>query len=227
MWRGNGEWVWRPLTNPPTLQVSGFLDENPRGFGLLQRDRDFVHYQDEAFRYERRPSVWIEPLASWGKGRVLLGEIPTAARPTTTSWPSGSPTSRRCRVPESSSPTRIHWARSRRSSRRSAICVGTRIGRGGVNGFVQPNPQNLRKFVVDFAGGDLALLPHDAPIEPVINLSRGKVEPVTSLGGLIRISPLPAPDPRDQRLALHLRHLLGRHRADRHPPLPAAGARAR
>ena len=35
-------------------------------------------YQDEAFRYERRPSVWVQPLADWGKGRVFLVEIPTA-----------------------------------------------------------------------------------------------------------------------------------------------------
>ena len=76
-----------------------------------------------------------------------------------------------------------------------AICVGTRIGRGGVTGFVQPNPENLRKFVVDFAGGDLPLIPKDAPVEPVITLSRGKVEPVTSLGGLFRVSPFLRPLP--------------------------------
>ena len=195
MWRGNGEWVWRPLTNPPTLQVSSFLDENPRGFGLLQRDRDFVHYQDEAFRYERRPSVWIEPLASWGKGRVLLVEIPTSSETDdniVAFWQGDEPTLPGARIEFA---YRIHWGQKPPVQPTVAICVGTRIGRGGVNGFVQPNPQNLRKFVVDFAGGDLALLPHDAPIEPVINLSRGKVEPVTSLGGLIRLSPLLRPIP--------------------------------
>ena len=30
---GRGERLWRPLANPPTLQVSAFLDDNPRGFG--------------------------------------------------------------------------------------------------------------------------------------------------------------------------------------------------
>ena len=120
MWRGNGEWVWRPLTNPPTLQVSSFLDENPRGFGLLQRDRDFAHYQDEAFRYERRPSVWIEPLASWGKGRVLLGEIPTADETfdnIVAFWQPDAPAVPGAQLELS---YRVHWVpASRRCSRRS------------------------------------------------------------------------------------------------------------
>ncbi len=195
MWRGNGEWVWRPLTNPATLQVSTFLDENPRGFGLLQRDRDFAHYQDEAFRYERRPSVWIEPLADWGKGRVLLGEIPTEGETDdniVAFWEPEAPA-----VPGANIELayRIHWAQKPPVQPSVAICVGTRIGRGGVTGFVQPNPRNLRKFVVDFAGGDLPLIPADAPVEPVITLSRGKVEPVTSLGGLVRVSPFLRPLP--------------------------------
>src|SRR5690606_16636753 len=27
---GHGEWIWRPLSNPETLQISAFIDENPR-----------------------------------------------------------------------------------------------------------------------------------------------------------------------------------------------------
>ena len=46
MWLGNGEWVCRPLNNPQKLQFNAFQDKNPRGFGLLQLDRDFSHYQD-------------------------------------------------------------------------------------------------------------------------------------------------------------------------------------
>ncbi len=193
MWRGNGEWVWRPLTNPPTLQVSTFVDENPRGFGLLQRDRDFAHYQDEAFRYERRPSVWVEPLGPWAKGRVLLAEIPTADETfdnIVAFWEPETPA-----VPGSGMEVsyRVHWAQTAPVRPPFATCVGTRIGRGGVVG--QPNPKNLRKFVVDFAGGDLPLVPRDAAVEPVIDLSRGRVEPQTSLGGLFRVSPLLRPLP--------------------------------
>lgn len=77
MIRGNGERVWRPLTNPQTLQVSGFMDENPKGFGLIQRHRDFAYYQDLEARYHTRPSAWVKPLNDWGKGQVQLVEIPS------------------------------------------------------------------------------------------------------------------------------------------------------
>src|SRR5260370_34787491 len=75
MERGTGEWQWRALVNPKELRVNRFMDERPRGFGLVQRDRDFNHYQDNEARFERRPSYFVEPLGDWGKGRLGLVEI--------------------------------------------------------------------------------------------------------------------------------------------------------
>ncbi|WP_283780589.1 glucan biosynthesis protein G [Pseudomonas abieticivorans] len=75
---GNGEWIWRPLNNPKHLAVSNFSVENPKGFGLLQRNRDFSQYEDLDDRYDKRPSAWVEPKGDWGKGTVDLVEIPTA-----------------------------------------------------------------------------------------------------------------------------------------------------
>ncbi|MCK0197684.1 glucan biosynthesis protein G [Ancylobacter sp. 6x-1] len=77
MINGNGERLWRPLTNPHRLQISVFADTNMRGFGLMQRQRSFFDYQDLEARYERRPSVWVEPIGDWGEGAVHLVEIPT------------------------------------------------------------------------------------------------------------------------------------------------------
>ena len=74
---GNGEWLWRPVTDPSTLQVSVFVDANPRGFGLLQRERAFDMLEDDEQRWELRPSLWIEPIGDWGEGSVELVEIPT------------------------------------------------------------------------------------------------------------------------------------------------------
>ena len=74
-----GEWTWRPLRNPRTLTVNSFGMTNPRGFGLIQRDRDFEHYQDLETRMETRPSVWIAPKGDWGAGGVELVQIPTQA----------------------------------------------------------------------------------------------------------------------------------------------------
>lgn len=77
MLSGAGEWIWRPLANPLELQVSAFLDDGIRGFGLIQRSREFADFQDIEARYERRPSLWVEPIGNWGKGSVELVEIPT------------------------------------------------------------------------------------------------------------------------------------------------------
>ena len=77
IYNGKGEQLWRPLNNPRDLQVSTFGDLNPRGFGLMQRDKNFVDYQDLESRFERRPSLWMEPIGDWGEGAVMLFEIPT------------------------------------------------------------------------------------------------------------------------------------------------------
>ena len=69
---GMGEWVWHPLQQTSFLQLYSFLDENPKGFGLLQRDRDFQHYQDLNTNYNVRPSAWVTPHGNWGKGRIEL-----------------------------------------------------------------------------------------------------------------------------------------------------------
>jgi glucans biosynthesis protein len=78
IFNGNGETIWRPLGNPRTLQTSAFMDKNPKGFGLCQRARSFHNYEDLEARYERRPTVWIEPKGGWGPGYVELIEIPTS-----------------------------------------------------------------------------------------------------------------------------------------------------
>ncbi|MFM9973025.1 MAG: glucan biosynthesis protein [Beijerinckiaceae bacterium] len=78
MHTGSGEWIWRPLRNPVKAEASAFMDQNIRGFGLMQRDRSFEHYQDLDLQYEMRPSYWVEPLEGWGEGKVELFEIPTS-----------------------------------------------------------------------------------------------------------------------------------------------------
>ncbi len=79
MQNGKGERLWRPLNNPQTLQISAFMDENPKGFGLIQRQREFDYYQDLEANYHRRPSAWVIPAGDWGKGQVELVEIPSAS----------------------------------------------------------------------------------------------------------------------------------------------------
>ena len=77
MLTGANEWVWRPVTNRTTLQISTFVDTKPRGFGCILRDRNFEDYDDEIEHWEKRPSLWIEPLGDWDEGGVQLIEIPS------------------------------------------------------------------------------------------------------------------------------------------------------
>ena len=73
---GKGEWLWRPVSNRETLQISAFVDVNPRGFGLLQRSRAFDAFYDDETHWELQPSLWIEPIGDWGEGDLHLLEIP-------------------------------------------------------------------------------------------------------------------------------------------------------
>ncbi|MEP6883636.1 MAG: glucan biosynthesis protein [Gammaproteobacteria bacterium] len=73
----SGEQIFRPLANPRKLQVSTFTTQQPQGFGLVQRSRQQIDFQDFDAQYERRPSAWIEPKSDWGAGSVELVEIPS------------------------------------------------------------------------------------------------------------------------------------------------------
>ena len=74
---GAGERLWRPLSNPAALEMSGFADDGPRGFGLVQGVTAFDRFRDAEAAYHRRPTGWVAPLGDWGRGAVKLLEIPT------------------------------------------------------------------------------------------------------------------------------------------------------
>jgi glucans biosynthesis protein len=171
LWMGSsGERIWRPLNNAPRVITSSFLDENPRGFGLLQRDRNFDHYQDGVY-YDRRPSLWVEPKGNWGKGAVQLIEIPTDDEihdNIVAMW-----------VPEKAAEAgsefnlsyRLYWVADEPFPSGLARCVATRLGNGGQPG--QPRPKGVRKFMVEFLGPPLETLPFGVKPEPVLWASRG------------------------------------------------------
>ncbi|TWU18962.1 glucan biosynthesis protein [Allorhodopirellula heiligendammensis] len=71
-------WTWRAFARLPYPSVTATRVEKLSGFGLLQRDRNFDHYGDTGARYDERPSVWVEPIESFGSGRIELMEIPGA-----------------------------------------------------------------------------------------------------------------------------------------------------
>ena len=170
LWTGAGERIWRPLNNPPRINVSAFSDDNPRGFGLLQRDRAFDHYQDGVY-YDRRPSLWVEPLGKWGRGAVELVEIPTDDEihdNIVALWRPETPAKAGDTVELS---YRLHWLADEPFPTPLGRCVATRLGNGGVPG--QLRPKGVRKFMVEFLGGPLATIPFGVKPEPVLWASRG------------------------------------------------------
>jgi periplasmic glucans biosynthesis protein len=171
---GSGEWIWRPLVNSPVVRVNSFADENPKGFGLLLRDRNFDHYQDDGAFYDRRPSVWVEPVGDWGKGAVQLVEIPTADETFDNIVVFWNPAEVFGPGQERRFQYRLYWGSEPPARSPLAEVVATRIGAGGVIG--QKNRPPSRKFVVDFEGGRLSNLPKDAKVSPVISASRGEIK---------------------------------------------------
>jgi glucans biosynthesis protein len=174
MLTGNGEWLWRPLSNPSRLSVNSYFDKNPRGFGLLQRDRNFEHYQDDGVFYERRPSLWIEPKGSWGAGAVHLVEIPTVDETFDNIVAYWNPSTKPKAGDELLYSYRMYWCTEFPRVMPIAHSVATRTGIGGVVG--QRRSYFSWRFAIDFAGGELATIPNDGTVEPVITASRGAVE---------------------------------------------------
>jgi len=170
---GNGEWLWRPLNNPRHLAVSNFSVENPRGFGLLQRQRDFSHFEDLDDNYQKRPSAWIEPRGDWGKGTVDLVEIPTADETNDNIVAFWSPE----KLPEPGQPFeydyRLHWTidESRFHSPELGWVKKTMRSTGDVK---QSNlirqPDGSIAFLVDFEGPALAALPEDTPLRSQVSV---------------------------------------------------------
>jgi glucans biosynthesis protein len=180
LWTGMGERIWRPLNNPPRTITSTFIDAHPRGFGLLQRDRAFDHYLDGVY-YERRPSLWIEPLGDWGRGAVQLVEIPTDDEIHDNIVAMWVPDERARAGAAYAFRYRMHWAADEPYPTPLARSRATRIGNGGQAGTARP--RGVRKFVVEFSGEPLARLPADVFPEPVLWASRGvfsnvRTEPV-------------------------------------------------
>ena len=170
---GNGEWIWRPLNNPKHLSVSNFSVENPRGFGLLQRGRDFSHYEDLDDNYDKRPSAWIEPQGDWGKGSVDLVEIPTADETNDNIVAFWSPET----LPEPLKPFdfayRMHWTLDEAALHPtdSAWVKQTLRSTGDVK---QSNlirqPDGSVAYLVDFEGPSLKALPENAAVRSQVSV---------------------------------------------------------
>ncbi len=169
---GQGERLWRPLANPRTLQISVFGDENPHGFGLAQRLRAFSEFQDLERRWDLCPSAWIEPVGDWGKGSVVLVEIPSDSEiheNITAYW-----------RPKTKIPAGQEFTAAYRLRFTSTGAEPTDIGRVHESREGQGAEAGWRRYAIDFVGP----MPPAAAIRLVASASAGRI-----------VSPILRPNP--------------------------------
>lgn len=157
-----GEWLWRPLGNPEKLRVSYYEFDNPQGFGLLQRDRNFRSYEDLETRHEMRPNAWIVPAGNWGRGFVKLVEIPSKKETNDNIVAYWMPRS----LPPVGKPFdigyRIYFQTNEPLTPDAGRATATRTGAG--------DKEELKRIVVDFEGPKIRSLPESAPVKAIISL---------------------------------------------------------
>jgi glucans biosynthesis protein len=175
---GAGEWIWRPLANPRSVRVSAFADAAPRGFGLLQRDREYAHYDDLEANYHQRPSVWVEPVGDWGHGSVRLVELPSPDETNDNIVAFWTPD----RLPPPGEPLafeyRLRWFGAAAGRPPDGFVASTR------HGAVLDHPER-RRFVLDFDG--LKLAPGTQEPEAIVTVGDGAR--LIGVGSVTRVAP--------------------------------------
>lgn len=168
---GDGEWIWRPLSNSKRLLVTSFAQNSPGGFGLVQRDRQFPNYEDLTMRYDNKPSLWVEPKGKWGEGRIELVQIPSPNEWNDNIVAFWVPDS----LPKDSKQPllyeyRLSWYRDGRRPP-TAWATQTRWGQAYRN-----KPEASANLVVDFEGPALKAMDASSAIEAVASCdSNGKI----------------------------------------------------
>lgn len=185
IWTGDGERLWRPLGNPTALAISAFTDPSPKGFGLMQRSREFGDFEDAEAHYHQRPNLWVEPLGDWGRGSVQLLEIPTENEyhdNVAAFWRPAAPWPARREVRLR---YRLHWGNAGMAPKAPLRVKATRAGAR----FASNQSENARFYAVDYepdrSVGELSNL------SPVVSASAGAISDVRLEiipGGLARAS---------------------------------------
>ncbi|MBY6241335.1 glucan biosynthesis protein [Methylosinus sp. Sm6] len=165
MLTGKDEWLWRPVSNRDTLQISAFVDANPKGLGFLMRERDIDAYEDDVQHWERRPSLWVEPIGDWGEGSVQLVEIPSESEINANIVAYWRPKQAFAVGKEATFAYRQFWCWNPPARPPLAIAATARGGRS-------PVPK-MRRFIVVFVGEPLADPQRTATVRAALTTSPG------------------------------------------------------
>ena len=165
---GAGERIWRPLHNPSQARMHAFRADHPQGFGLMQRDRDFSHYEDDELFYDLRPSLWVQPQGDCGTGSVMLYEMASISETVDNIgafWVADEPARAGQRRDLA---YRLTWTSADPSTDANAHCSNLFIGPAGPTD-TPPDP-NTRKYVVDFHGDVLGGLDDSSGVQALTDL---------------------------------------------------------
>lgn len=171
MWTGSSQQLWRPLRNPRDLQFSAFSDVRPHGFGLMQRKRAFTDFEDVALNYEKRPSLWIEPIGDWGAGAVDLVEIPTPNEVNDNIVSFWRPQDGLTAGREYIFTYRMYWGWDTPWPTRLARIAATRVGES-------TDDSHTRFFDLDFVGAPFDHLPENPHFHLQCRTSAGEIRNV-------------------------------------------------
>jgi glucans biosynthesis protein len=163
---GRGDQLWRQLANPRDLQISVFADNHPRGFGLIQRDRQASGYQDFEANYEKRPSLWVEPIGDIGEGGVYLVEIPSRDEIHDNIVAFWRPNRKLSAKAEYNFTYRLHWCNEMPVQADLARIAHTSAGARGAN---------TRLFVLDIAADKAKALAADGSYTINVSADHGKI----------------------------------------------------
>jgi glucans biosynthesis protein len=170
---GRGEQLWRPLANPSRLQISTFVDQGPKGFGVMQRERSPAAYQDFESHFERRPSLWVEPTGDWGAGEVVLTEIPSEGEIHDNIVAFWRPRAQLAAGSEFKFAYRLSWGGEPAVVRDRLLVLATASGRAEIGA-----PTPARRFVVDYSRSTQVCL-HPCPTpRAAVSTSAGLVRDV-------------------------------------------------
>jgi len=203
-----GEWIWRPVLNPGTLEMDFFSTQKIQGFGLLQRDGKFSNYEDLGARYDIRPSAWVEAQGEWEQGKVVLVQLPTSDETNDNMVAFWTPKAQVTPDTPLALAYHVSFGQSDIPQNPMGTVVNTFIGDGNrIGGGKAPNAYRV---IVDFTGGPLNKLSSNSPINgQVTALEGGEIlehfveyhEPIKGWRLSILAKPLP-------QKPLHLRAFL-------------------
>jgi len=159
----NGERLWRPLDNPAVMRHQVFSASNVRGFGLLQRERNFAAYQDSFNPYHLEPSVWVKPHGDWGSGNLHLVELSANWEGLDNIVAFWDPKNKPAPLEPFRFGYTLYWTMGTNLQTEDRV-VSTRIG-------LVSDTSDARQILIDFKGPKLDAIPEGNPPQAIANCS--------------------------------------------------------